>query len=65
MKFTHQVKKINNFSEFERAFPNHSFLESRDGCTRYSNGEASDSDYESAWFDDETEDLVENPHLDC
>jgi|GEM_PF-6311517 len=54
---------ITNFSEFEEAFPNYSFLESSDGCTRYSNGEDPDSEYESAWFDDETEKLVESPRL--
>ncbi|MCG8613969.1 MAG: hypothetical protein MI864_25945 [Pseudomonadales bacterium] len=52
---------ITNFSEFEEAFPNYSFLESLDGCTRYSNGEEPDSEYESAWFDDETEELVNSP----
>ena len=50
--------KITNLSEFQEAFPNYEFLESRNGCTRYSNGEHPDSDYSSAWFDDETEDLL-------
>jgi len=55
--------EITNFSEFEEAFPDYSFLESRDGCTRYSNGEGENSKYESAWFNDETEKLVACPDL--
>ena len=54
---------IENLTEFQEAFPNWSFLESVNGFTRYSNGEAPGSDYESAWFDDETEELVDMPEL--
>lgn len=58
-----KIKLITNFSEFELAFPNYSFLESRDGYTRYSNGEGENSNYESAWFDNETEELVSDPQF--
>ena len=54
---------IKTFSDFERAFPEHSFLESLDGCTRYSNGKDPDSEYDSAWFNDDTEELVDSPHV--
>lgn len=55
---------ITNFSEFEDAFPEHEFLESRNGCTRYSNGEEEGSEYESAWFNDDTEELVSSPDFE-
>lgn len=54
---------ITNFSEFEEAFPDYSFLENRNGCTRYSNGKGENSEYESVWFDDETEQLVTCPDI--
>lgn len=54
---------IKTLSEFQEAFPKWSFLESVNGFTRYSNGEEPDTEYESAWFDDETEELVDMPEL--
>lgn len=54
---------IKTLTEFQEAFPEYSFLESMNGCTRYSNGEEPDSEYESAWFDDDTEKLVGMPEL--
>lgn len=55
--------EIKTLSEFQEAFPNYSFLEGANGFTRYSNGKAPDSNYESAWFDNETELLVASPEL--
>lgn len=54
---------ITNLAEFQEAFPNHSYLESSNGCTRYSNGEEENSDHESEWFNDDTEQLVTSPEL--
>lgn len=55
--------KITNFSEFENEFPKHEYLDNRNGMTLYSNGREEGSEYEVAWFCDETEQLIEFPEF--
>lgn len=54
-------KAVQTLDEFKARFPNAQWLESRDGYSRWSNGEGPDTPMESAWFNNETEKLGANP----
>ncbi len=52
-----------NIDEFKEKYPNASWLESMNGCERWSNGEDENSEDESVWFDEDGE-RCESPDLD-
>lgn len=58
------MSKVECFGQFIDEFPDHSWLESRDGFSRYSNGLEEGSEYESAWFCDDCE-LIGHPDEGC
>ena len=56
---------IKTLSEFMNAFPDAEWLESFQGKSRYTNGLGEGSDYESEWFCDRCESILNDCMDEC